>query len=209
QIIRDIEDCSQSPEEVLPLLNQLRSVKMTVDILRRTKIGVFTQKYKSHKDEGVQTTVRDLRQQWKDLIQVMSKAKEGSHHQVAISPQTSDQVTSLGSGSSSGEMFFASASASSNSSNMSFLQKQARRRRETSTGGVRDSIEDQLSMANASAASRRRGASTSGSPEPCSARGASVGGRGKRAGQHRRVREAFRDCSSQLEPGALKRGPGG
>ncbi|CAD7969566.1 unnamed protein product [Amoebophrya sp. A120] len=86
QVIRDIEDSGQSPEEVLPLLNALRDVNMTVDILRKTKIGVFTQKYKSHKDERVQSTVRDLRQQWKDLIQVMAKNKEGSHQNAQASP---------------------------------------------------------------------------------------------------------------------------
>ena len=54
KIMKDIELCSQSPEELLPLLKHLGNIDMTIELLRKSKIGVFTQKYKSHKDDRVQ-----------------------------------------------------------------------------------------------------------------------------------------------------------
>lgn len=91
RLMKEIEGCGQSPEEVLPLLTELGLVKMTVDILRRSKIGVFTQRYKAHKDERVQAQVRVLRQQWKDLIQVtVPRAKEGSHEAGPPAPSSDE-----------------------------------------------------------------------------------------------------------------------
>lgn len=54
---------------VLKLLNDLKTgVRATEDILRSTKIGVYVNKLKGHKDPAVQRLAADLVSKWKDEV---------------------------------------------------------------------------------------------------------------------------------------------
>ncbi|CAD7948562.1 unnamed protein product [Amoebophrya sp. A25] len=60
---------TSSGEVVLDCFRRIGQIQpITVNVLRETKIGVFTQKYKNHSSTEVQKFVRSLRQQWTDVV---------------------------------------------------------------------------------------------------------------------------------------------
>ncbi|CAD7965319.1 unnamed protein product [Amoebophrya sp. A120] len=73
---------------------------MTVAVLRETKIGVFTQKYKTYqKNPKVEVLVRALRQRWTEVVRGSAPPDSSGFVQNGITPRVSTPASSIGSSS--------------------------------------------------------------------------------------------------------------
>mmetsp|Transcript_253 Transcript_253/g.408 ORF Transcript_253/g.408 Transcript_253/m.408 type:complete len:721 (+) Transcript_253:121-2283(+) len=89
---KQIQSDQQSQTAVLSLFQEIGSVSpVTVGVLRETKIGVFTQKYKTHASVEVQGLVRQLRQQWTEVVR-----RNASTHDTSASFGVTPRVGSSG-----------------------------------------------------------------------------------------------------------------
>ncbi|CAE7500851.1 Tcea1, partial [Symbiodinium pilosum] len=74
---------------LLGILQELERIPATVELLRRTQLGIITQPYKDHGDPEIRAIAKRLRRSWKDLI--AAAAGEASAQQAAPPPPPAER----------------------------------------------------------------------------------------------------------------------